>query len=103
LIEADRSYAGKFIHLMKPVKAVTVSTSTGCESTRKRLVEKFNPAIETMEGASFFYICARESIPFFAVRAISNRIETRNRDSWNIPLALDGLAEKLAEVFKILG
>ena len=65
-------------------------------------MSKFNPDIETMEGASFFYICARENIPFFAVRAISNRIETRNRDKWNIPLALEMLSKKLVEIFKIL-
>lgn len=102
MIDADLSYTGKLTHLMKPVRALTVNTSTGSETTRKRLVEKFNPGIETMEGASFFYICAMQNIPFFAVRAISNMIGIRDRDSWNIPLALDRLSEKLAGILKIL-
>ena len=60
--------------------------------------EKYNPDIETMEGATFFYICSRENIPFLALRAISNRVEPRNKEKWNIQLALDNLSEKLKEV-----
>jgi futalosine hydrolase len=52
-----------------------------------------------MEGATFFYICAWENIPFLAVRAISNRVETRNLSNWNIKIALDNLSEKLKEIF----
>ena len=55
-----------------------------------------------MEGATFFYICSREKIPFLALRAISNRVELRNRNKWNIPLALDNLSEKLNEVILTL-
>jgi futalosine hydrolase len=66
------------------------------------LVRRFDPDIETMEGASFFYICRRESIPFFAVRSISNRVERRNRASWNIPLALENLSVRMEEVFNLL-
>jgi futalosine hydrolase len=63
------------------------------------MVEKFNPDIESMEGATFFYICRREKIPFLALRAISNIVEIRNRSNWDIKLALLNLAEKLNEVF----
>jgi futalosine hydrolase len=55
-----------------------------------------------MEGAAFFYICAREKIPFISLRAISNRVERRERNKWNIPLALDNLAGKLEELLKII-
>jgi futalosine hydrolase len=55
-----------------------------------------------MEGATFFYICRGEKIPFLAIRAVSNYVEPRNRGKWNIPLALGNLAEKLAELFLIL-
>jgi len=51
-----------------------------------------------MEGATFFYICIREKIPFLALRAVSNKVEPRNRDNWNITLALNNLSEKLYEV-----
>jgi futalosine hydrolase len=55
-----------------------------------------------MEGAAFFYICARESIPFVSIRAISNMVERRDRKKWNIPLAVDNLAIKLDHIFNLL-
>ena len=90
------------LRILKPVKAITVNTATGSEITRKKLIKKFNPDIETMEGATFFYICARENIPFLAIRAISNRVEPRDKSKWNIQLALDNLSEKLNEVILTL-
>ena len=50
--------------IVKPVRAITVNTATGSDATRDKLVKKYNPDIETMEGATFFYICRREKIPF---------------------------------------
>lgn len=97
-ISADIGYLTKMQTLLRPVNAITVNTATGSESTRLKLVNKFNPDIETMEGATFFYICTRENIPFLALRAISNRIEHRNRKKWKIQSALQNLSEKLSEV-----
>ena len=102
MIKSDNLYTKKAERILKPVKAITVNTATGSDSTRKKLVDKFNPDIETMEGAAFFYICARQRIPFISLRAISNRVELRDRNKWNIPLALDNLAVKLEELLKIL-
>jgi futalosine hydrolase len=99
LLSADPVYCAKLKAILKPVTAITVNTATGSEATIKKLLKKFNPDIETMEGATFFYLCAREKIPFLALRAISNRVELRNKNKWNIALALDNLSEKLYEVF----
>ena len=98
VILADPLYSLKMRRILKPAIAITVSTVTGSEATRNKLIRKFNPDIETMEGATFFYICRREKIPFLALRAISNRVEIRNKSNWNIALALDNLSEKLNEV-----
>ncbi len=95
---ADPVYTVQMKSLLRPVRAITVSTATGSEATRLKLFRKFNPDIETMEGATFFYICARENIPFLALRAISNRVEPRNRSNWDIALALKNLSEKLNEI-----
>jgi futalosine hydrolase len=97
-IEADKKYSLIMEDLLKPVRAISVNCATGSETTRKKLEEKYNPDIETMEGATFFYICASENIPFLALRAISNKVETRNKNNWNIPLALKNLSEKFKEV-----
>ena len=102
LLIADKSYIDRMKTLAKPVRAITVNTVTGSETTRDKLLKKFNPDIETMEGATFFYICERENIPFLALRAISNRVEPRNKSNWNIVLALEKLSEKLNEIIEIL-
>jgi futalosine hydrolase len=95
---SDNMYTNKIKSILKPVSAITVNTITGSESSREKLVKKYNPDIETMEGATFFYICSREKIPFLALRSISNKVEARNKNNWNIGLALNNLSEKLIEV-----
>jgi futalosine hydrolase len=102
LLYADTRYSIKLKSRIKPVRAITVNTATGSDTTRKKLIQKFNPDIETMEGATFFYICARENIPFLALRSISNMVGPRDKNKWNIPLALDNLSEKLNEVIVTL-
>lgn len=97
IISANR-FTDTAVNYFKPVRAITVNTGTGTEATIKRLSEKYNPDIETMEGASFFYICAMEKIPFLSLRAISNKVEPRNPKKWDIPLALDKLSSGLKEL-----
>jgi futalosine hydrolase len=102
VIHADSRYTTLLKDLLRPVRAITVNTASGSEATIKRLSEKFDPDIETMEGATFFYICSRERVPFFALRAISNRVEPRNRNNWDIKLAIDNLSDKINEILLIL-
>jgi futalosine hydrolase len=102
LLYTDPAYSFKMKDILRPVRAITVNTATGSEISRRKLVEKFNPDIETMEGATFFYICCRENIPFLALRAISNKVEQRNKRNWNIFLALNNLSEKLIDVLLTL-
>jgi futalosine hydrolase len=97
-IIAENKYVKEATGLLRPVTAITVNTSTGSTETIKRLISKYNPDIETMEGATFFYICSREEIPFLALRSISNRVEPRNREKWDIRLALNKLQIQLMEV-----
>jgi len=102
IIYTDQQYSKRLNGVLKSVGAITVNTATGSEITRKKLLEKFNPDIETMEGATFFYICSLENIPFLALRAISNKVERRNKNNWKIALALNNLSEKLKEVLLTL-
>ncbi|MBK9391636.1 MAG: futalosine hydrolase [Bacteroidetes bacterium] len=102
LLHSENRYCEELREILNTVDAITVNTATGSEKTKKRLILKFNPGIETMEGAAFFYICARERIPFVAIRSVSNMVEKRDRDKWNIPLAIDNLTFALEKVFKKL-
>ncbi len=99
ILYADSEFTAMMDGILKPVRAITINSATGSEGTRRKLVNKFNPDIETMEGATFFYICIREKIPFLAVRAISNMVEPRDKSKWDIPFAMKSLSEKICEVF----
>jgi futalosine hydrolase len=102
LIRADNKYVKETAKILQPVKAITVNTSSGKKSTIERLKIKFNPDIETMEGATFFYICSMEKIPFLGIRSISNRVEPRNLKSWDIPLALINLSGEINNILNTL-
>jgi futalosine hydrolase len=102
IIRADNKFVNAAGKIFKTVRGITVNTCSGSKVTIERLRKKFNPDIETMEGATFFYICALEKIPFLSVRAISNRVEPGNRNSWNIQLALDNLEGKLKELLLMM-
>ena len=75
----------------KLVQAITVETASGNEQSIIKTVAKYHPDIESMEGAAFFYSCLTENVPCLQIRAISNYIEDRNKDTWNIPLAIKNL------------
>jgi futalosine hydrolase len=102
IIYTDPRYLERLNGIIKSVRAITVNTATGSEISRLKLLRKFNPDIETMEGATFFYICSLENIPFLALRAISNKVEPRNKNNWKIALALNNLSEKLKQVLLTL-
>jgi futalosine hydrolase len=88
-------HAVKFsgLRYLKNVKAITVNKVHGNEDSIVNAFVRFHPDIETMEGAAFFYVCSMEHTPFLQLRAISNRVELRNRKAWKIDLALGNLAE----------
>ena len=47
--------------------------------------------LESMEGAAFFQAFLRTGTPFFAFRGISNYVEPRNRNNWQIALAVQNV------------
>jgi len=90
----------KFNTSLKKGTAITVNKVHGNEDTIADVKEMFNPKIESMEGAAFFYACEEANIPGIQVRAISNYVEKRNRERWNIPLAVKNLNAWLIQYLK---
>jgi futalosine hydrolase len=99
---SDNRFVSRAVELLRPVSAVTVNTATGSPVNIKMILKRYHPDIETMEGAAFFYVCSKENIPFLALRAISNRVEPRDKAGWYIPLALKNLSEKLGKVLLMI-
>lgn len=81
---------------------VTVNTVSGSAPTIARLEQKYQPDLESMEGAAFHYCCLQENIPFLQLRAISNYVEVRDKSKWNIPLAVQNLNNTLRSLLQEL-
>ncbi len=101
-IYSENKYLPGILKFMKPAAAVTVNRVTDSETDIEQMIEKFNPDIETMESATFFYICSRAEIPFLAIRSISNMVGPRDKNKWDIPLALNNLSERLKDILLML-
>ena len=76
---------------LKQVKAITVNTVHGHEPSIQKLTGRIQPQLESMEGAAFFYACKQADVPCLQIRAVSNYVEKRNRDAWQIGLAIKNL------------
>lgn len=84
---------------LKKVRAITVNTVHGNENSIKKIFNRLNPDIESMEGAVIFKVCEEFGIPCMQIRAISNKVERRNKENWSVNLAIKNLN---IEVEKIL-
>ncbi|RFZ82787.1 futalosine hydrolase [Mucilaginibacter terrenus] len=89
LFEGAKS--GHFSQTIKKVNAITVNTVHGEKASIDKVSERLNPQLESMEGAAFFYACQHAGIPAIQIRAVSNYVEKRNRDNWQIGLAVKNL------------
>jgi futalosine hydrolase len=90
---------------LKQATAVTVNTVHGNDASIQKVQARLNAQIESMEGAAFFYACREAGVPCIQIRAVSNYVEKRNRDNWQIGLAVKNLnifAAALIEELQIL-
>lgn len=77
--------------LLQQVKGITVNCIPGTQIHQFQLKGRGPFDIETMEGASVFYVALMAGLPFYALRSISNFIEPRNRESWKLDTAIEAL------------
>lgn len=80
------------------VSGITVNTVHGNERTIVEIVRRFNPQVESMEGAAFMYACRIADVPFAQVRAVSNRVERRNRPAWKLAEAIARLGAVATDI-----
>jgi len=80
------------------VKGVTVAKSSGSSALIEQIEKLYTPQVETMESAAVFYACLQAKVPFLCLRSISNWVEPRNRERWDMPLAISNLAKAINEV-----
>lgn len=87
---------------LKQVRAITVNTVHGNNNTISKIFKREKADIETMEGASVFKVCEEFNIPCLQIRSISNRIETRNTDQWDLDLAIRNLNFEVEKIINNL-
>jgi futalosine hydrolase len=84
------------------VTGITVDKVHGNDLSIQKIRFMYNPDVESMEGGAFFYACMMHEVPFAEIRAISNRVEKRNRDHWNIPHALSVLGSTVINIIRTM-
>ncbi len=82
------------------VRGLTVNTVSGSASRIRSLLSVFDAEVETMETAALFRVCLDLNIPFASLRAISNRVEPRRRESWEMEAALNKLSFTFGELWR---
>lgn len=86
----------------KKVRGISLNLVHGKQSSIEKLESLKIADVESMEGAAFFYACHQNGLKTAQIKAISNFIEPRNKDNWNIDMALNNLANKLDCIIKDL-
>jgi futalosine hydrolase len=77
---------------LRRVDGITVSTVHGNDGSIARVTERFDPDVESMEGAAFMYSCLIHGVRFAQIRAVSNIVERRNRSAWKLEDAITSLS-----------
>lgn len=93
----ENPHASRFFSADLPLASgITVNKVHGSEASIRVLLDAHFarlPDIESMEGAAFFLTCLEFGQPFCALRAISNLVEKRARDKWDVAGAIAALGQ----------
>ena len=77
------------------VKAVTINEISTRAARIEQLQQKYQPVVESMEGAAFHYVALIEKIPYIQLRAVSNMVGERDKSKWKMKEAIALLNEQL--------
>lgn len=80
------------------VESITVNKITDDKKLIKRIVEKFRPDIESMEGAAFHFVCLHQKVNFLQLRSISNVVGDRDKENWQMKDAIENLSIELKKI-----
>jgi futalosine hydrolase len=87
---------------LRCVTGITVNTVHGNERTIDAVRARYDPDVESMEGAAFMYASLIAGVPFAQVRAVSNAVERRNRGAWKLDEAVQALSHESARLLESL-
>lgn len=80
VMDSGRIHTGTF---------VTLSTCTGTSNRAAQLDTRYHGLCENMEGAAVAQVATLHGIPWLEIRGISNIVEDRDINKWDIPRAAE--------------
>lgn len=83
-------------------KSITVNTVTDNFLQTSMFTKKYDPDIESMEGAAFHYVCIQENVAFVQLRSVSNFVGERIKTNWKMKESIVGLNENLSRIVQQL-
>lgn len=86
----------------KKVPGITINTVTDNQDFIKALQKKWNPAVESMEGAALHFVCCEKEIPFIQLRATCNYVGERDKSKWQLTKAIDNLNKALTDTLHLI-
>lgn len=86
-----------YFNYLQKVKAITVNKVHGFADSIQRIKTKYNPDIESMEGAAFHFVAKKMNLKAAQIRAVSNFVAPRNRSEWKIKEAIHILNQNLIQ------
>jgi futalosine hydrolase len=80
---------------------ITLSTCTGTSARARELEQRYHGLCENMEGAAAAQVAELHEIPWIEIRGISNTVEDRNVNKWDIPKAADSAQKAVVHILDI--
>lgn len=102
VFENERKFEYAHLKKLRKVKGITVNKVHGDIESIAEVYKRWQPDVESMEGAAFFSACSHSNIPFLQIRAVSNYVEKRDKSKWKMDLAIKNLNEELYQLIKEL-
>lgn len=95
-----KTFENNFTKQIPKAWGITVNTTHGNSESIKRVLKGHAVDVETMEGAAFIHAANALGWNALQLRAISNLVEKRDKNKWNIPLAIERLNTTLIELLR---
>jgi futalosine hydrolase len=83
---------------LRQVNGITVNAVGENLAQTSLLKNKYNPDVESMEGAALHYVCLQEHVQFLQLRAISNFVGERDKTKWRMKEAINNLNLQLKNI-----
>jgi len=85
------------------VRGVTVSAMNVPFIKKSSFYTRFDPAVESMEGAAVSLFCLDAGMPFLQVRTVSNYCTDADSRDWDITGTVRKLSEAVSGIIEIIG